>query len=208
MSTVQTERVLVVPTSLFHELGHFQGFSRDIERYLAPLLDSEHASYRPRGEMETDPSFKQLIPYVIFRHTDADGNVSVFRYTRGSGQGEQRLHAKVSIGVGGHISTLDQHQEGAHTYASGMQRELDEEVNIETTYEGNVVGLINDDETEVGKVHLGVVHIFDVAEPRVTSNEDDLLEAGFVPLDELRGLLDRMETWSSICFEALFGAKA
>lgn len=207
MSTVQTERVLVVPTSLFHDLGHFQGFSRDIDRYFAPLLNSEHASYRPRGEMETDPSFKQLIPYVIFRHTDSAGEVSIFHYTRGKGQGEQRLHAKVSIGVGGHISTLDQHQEGANTYASGMQRELDEEVNIDTEYEASTVGLINDDETDVGKVHLGVVHIFDVAEPRVTSNEDDLLEAGFVPINQLRKSLDRMETWSSICFEALFGSE-
>jgi len=205
MSTVQTEHVLVVPTSVFHDLGHFQGFSRDIDHYFSPLLNSEHVSYRPRGEMETDPSFKQLIPYVIFRYTDSDGQVCIFHYTRGKGQGEQRLHAKVSIGVGGHISTLDQHQEGANTYASGMQRELDEEVNIDTQYKASTVGLINDDETDVGKVHLGVVHIFDVAEPRVTSNEDDLLQAGFVPVDELRKSLDRMETWSSICFEALFG---
>ncbi len=204
MSTVQTECVLVVPTSLFHELGHFQGFSPDVERYFSPLLDSKHASYRPRSEMETDPSFKQLIPYVIFRHTDADDNVSVFRYTRGSGQGEERLRAKISIGVGGHISTLDQHQKGAHTYATGMQRELDEEVTISTTYQANVVGLINDDETDVGKVHLGVVHIFDVAEPNVASNEPNLIEVGFVPIEELRQDLDRMETWSSICFKALF----
>ena len=111
MSTVQTERVLVVPTSVFHNLGHFQGFSREVDRYFSPLLDSEHASYQPRGEMETDPSFKQLIPYVIFRYTDSDQVVHIFRYTRGNGQGEERLRAKISIGVGGHISTLDQHQQ-------------------------------------------------------------------------------------------------
>ncbi len=57
--------------------------------------------------MEDDPSFKQLIPYVLFRWTDADGTVHLFEYLRGSGQGERRLHAKRSVGVGGHISSLD-----------------------------------------------------------------------------------------------------
>ncbi len=208
MSAVQTEHVLVVPTTVFHDLGYFQGFSSETERYLEPLLNSGHTSYRARGEMESDPSFKQLIPYVIFRHTDASGNVRVFRYTRGSGQGEQRLHAKVSIGVGGHISTLDRHAEGTHTYATGMQRELDEEVTIATSWEGCIVGLINDDQTDVGKVHLGVVHLFDVAQPLVTSNEEDLLEAGFVGLDELLLVRDRMESWSQICFDTLFGSDA
>ena len=73
MSTVAEEQVLVVPTSEFHALGHFQGFSSDIAKYLPALLDSEQLSYRPRGEMEQDPSYKQLIPYVLFRHIDADG---------------------------------------------------------------------------------------------------------------------------------------
>ncbi|MCA9202393.1 MAG: hypothetical protein KDA59_05090, partial [Planctomycetales bacterium] len=90
MSIVHTEHVLVVPTQLLHDLGYFQGFHDDTDRYLERLLDAANTSYRPRDEMERDPSFKQLIPYVIFRHTDADGRVHVFEYTRGKGQGEQR----------------------------------------------------------------------------------------------------------------------
>lgn len=131
MSLVQTEQVLVVPTELFRELGHFQGFSEDAERYLEELLSPEHTSYRPRGEMEQDPTFKQLIPYVIFRHTDDLGRVSLFQYTRGSGQGEARLHAKRSIGVGGHISSCDGDVEGLNPYEEGMRRELEEEVDIQ-----------------------------------------------------------------------------
>ncbi len=206
MSLVETEQVLVVPTSMFHELGHFQGFSSDIDRYLEELINPEHTSYRPRGEMEDDPSFKQLIPYVIFRHTDESGNVSVFQYTRGKGQGEKRLHAKRSCGIGGHISSDDEQSEGdLNPYQEGMQRELSEEVSINTKYTEKMVGLINDDETEVGKVHLGVVHIFDVESPDVQSREDEIMETGFHPVEELLQELEGFETWSQICLKALFG---
>ena len=165
MTLVHTEQILVVPTELFRRIGYFQGFSADVEKYLDELLNAGHTSYRPRGEMEEDPSFKQLIPYVIFRHVDAAGRTHVFEYTRGKGQGEKRLHSKRSIGIGGHISSDDAAE--INPYQEGMRRELEEEVQIDTPYTERCVGLINDDETEVGRVHLGVVHIFDVAEPAV-----------------------------------------
>ena len=205
MSTVKTEHVLVVPTPHFHELGHFQGFCSETKRYLQPLLSCEQLSYRPRPEMEDDPSFKQLIPYVIFQYIDENEQQFVFSYVRGKGQGEQRLHAKLSIGIGGHISSEDAVAKDDDPYAEGMRRELAEEVKIDTAYDDRCVGLINDDETEVGRVHLGVVHLFTVAEPRVAANEDDIVEARFRSVDELRAELDRMETWSRLCFEALFG---
>ena len=201
MSTVETEQVLVVPTQLFHDIGHFQGFTSDIDRYLSVLLDPANTSYRPRGEMETDPSFKQLIPYVVFRFESEQGP-QLFRYTRGSGQGESRLHAKKSIGIGGHISTLD--DQATSVYDQGMQRELDEETIIETTYDNRCVGMINDDETEVGKVHLGVVHIFDVAEPNVKARETEIIEAGFDSVENILADIDAYETWSQICLKALF----
>ncbi len=205
MSTVHAERVLVVPTEEFHRIGHFQGFSPTVEPYLTGLLDGQHISYRPRGEMEEDPSFKQLIPYVVFEHTDDDGLVSVFQYTRGKGQGEARLRSKMSVGIGGHISTLDHRDDHTETYAEGMRRELDEEVIIETAYTERLAGMINDDETDVGKVHLGVVHVFQVAEPRINPREVDILDSGFLPVTELLQQLDRMESWSSICVQALYG---
>ena len=141
-----------------------------------------------------------MIPYCIFRHTAADGTVSVYQYTRGKGQGESRLHSKRSIGIGGHISTLDTGNDSP--YQQGMQRELEEEVRIETEFSQACIGLINDDETEVGKVHLGVVHIFDVQTQNVKANEDDIIEDGFVPVSELEANLDRFETWSKICIES------
>ena len=118
------EHILVIPTSVFHQVGHFQGFCGEIDRYLEVILNPQHASYRPRPEMEQDPTFKQLIPYCVFRC-----NGEVFYYQRGTAQGEARLHAKRSVGVGGHVSTLD--MDGELTpYLEGMKREIEEEVEI------------------------------------------------------------------------------
>jgi len=199
------EQVLVAPTERFREIGYFQGFCGEVDRYLTKLFDPEHISYRPRDAMEADPSFKQLIPYVVFRHTDASGQASLFQYTRGSGQGEARLHSKRSIGVGGHISSEDASSDNA--YAEGMRRELEEEVAIDTPYTEQCVGLINDDESEVGKVHLGVVHLFDVESPTVSAREDDIADAGFTPVAELLDQIDQFETWSQIVLRALFQAE-
>jgi predicted NUDIX family phosphoesterase len=196
------EHVLVVPTAVFHEIGHFQGFSGDTRRYLDELLRPEHMSYRPRAEMEQDPSFKQLIPYVIFRHTAPSGEVQLFQYTRGKGQGEERLHSKRSIGIGGHISSLDASAQSV--YDEGMRRELAEEVRIETPYRASLAGLINDDLTEVGKVHLGVVHILDVEQTDVFPLEDEIVDAAFRPVGEMLRYRDQFESWSKICLEALF----
>ena len=206
MSDVKTERVMVVPTALFHRLGLFQGFCGEVDRYFDELLSPEHTSYRPRAEVEQDPSFKQLIPYVIFRHTDGDGRQTVFQYTRGTGQGESRLHSKRSVGIGGHISSIDAETNGdGSPYDEGMRRELDEEVAVDTPYTAECVGLINDDQTEVGTVHLGVVYVFDVDEPAVKPRETEIIESGFRPIDEVLADLDGFETWSQICLKALFG---
>jgi predicted NUDIX family phosphoesterase len=205
-NAVAEEQVLVLPTSEFHALGHFQGFSADLETYLPALLDSQHLSYRPRGEMEQDPSFKQLIPYVLFRHIDGNGTPRLFQYKRGGGQGEKRLHAKRSVGIGGHISTLDSNAGTAHdVYREGMRRELNEEVVIEAAGSDQLVGLINDDETSVGRVHLGIVHLYEVDSPSVYPREPDILDAGFQPINELLSELDQFESWSKIVVEALFG---
>jgi len=107
VTDVPAERVLVVPTGLLHRLGYFQGFTADVNRYLEELLSTDHVSFRPRPEVEQDPGFKQLIPYVIFCYRDPQGRQTVFQYTRGTGQGEGRLHRKRSIGIGGHISLVD-----------------------------------------------------------------------------------------------------
>ena len=208
MPDVRTEHVLVVPTELFHRLGYFQGFCGEVDRYLAELLSPRHTSYRPRGEVEVDPGFKQLIPYVIFRHVDGKGRQTVFQYTRGKGMGEGRLHRKHSVGIGGHISAVDaQTGEQGSPYEEGMRRELQEEVQIDTPCVARCVGLINDDQTEVGSVHLGVVYIFDCERPAVRPNEAEIIHSGFRPVEDILADMTGFETWSEICMRALFGRK-
>lgn len=205
MSIVAEERILVVPTSLFHGLGYFQGFSREIDRYWPRIVEGDHVEYRARGEMEADRSFKQFIPYCLFRWIDASGTVHLFEYQRGGGSGEARLRAKHSVGVGGHISSIDAEVGPTHdVYREGMRRELDEEVIIETSYTETVVGLINDDETPVGQVHLGMVHLCDVEQPNVRPREADILEARFSPVADILKRLDQFESWSKIAVQALF----
>lgn len=205
MSEVHTERVLVVPAELFHRLGYFQGFNSQVDRYLPDLFSPQHVSYLPRHEVEQDPGFKQLIPYVIFCYTDLENRLNLFQYTRGSGMGEGRLHSKRSVGIGGHISAIDADPSlNSSPYEEGMRRELAEEVEILTPYTAKCVGLINDDQTEVGRVHLGVVHLFNVETPSVRPRETDLLESGFKPIAQILPDLPSFETWSQICIRALF----
>lgn len=209
MSLVAQEQVLVVPTPVFHAIGHFEGFSTEVDRYLPRLLECGELSYRPRGEMEEDPTFKQLIPYVVFRCKTPEGVTTIFNYQRGGGVGEARLAAKRSVGVGGHISTIDadaatEAAEGPlEVYRRGLERELAEEVRIDSAYVENCVGLINDDATEVGRVHLGVVHVFDLESPEVAPMEDDIQDAGFRPLQEIATELGGYESWSQIAVRAL-----
>jgi len=207
VSEVSSERVLVVPAGLLHRLGHFQGFTSDVDRYVGVLLDPSHTSYRPRHEVENDPAYKQLIPYVLFCHDDESGCKTVFQYTRGMRQDESRLRGKRSVGIGGHISMKDSAPNGiGNAYTEGMYRELAEEVSIQTPYRERCVGLINDDETSVGRVHLGIVHRFEVERPAVLARESEIVDGSFQPLQELLPHLDDFEMWSRICLRALFEA--
>jgi predicted NUDIX family phosphoesterase len=205
MSTdIATEQILVIPTQVFRDAGYFQGFQAEHAGYRDQLLDPAHTSYRARPEMEEDPSFKQLIPYVIFTYCDSAGVLHVFQYSRGKGGGEARLHAKRSIGIGGHISTLDAAESNAAVYEAGMRRALDEEVEHADVRNEKLVGLINDDETPVGRVHLGVVHLIELDKPSVRAREKELTDSGFRPVHDLLNELDQFETWSQIALKALF----
>jgi predicted NUDIX family phosphoesterase len=197
----QTEHVLCVPTELFHRVGYFQGFLARVDEHLAALLDPAVTSFRPRDQVEDDPGFKQLIPYCLFRCAD-----QVFHYRRGKAGGEGRLHAKRSVGIGGHISSTDR-LSADRRYHEAMHREIDEEVFLESGFRDKCVGLINDDETSVGRVHLGIVHIFDLDSAKVRPREESIIETGFCRPQELLRECDQFETWSQICLRHLFGER-
>lgn len=203
MSSTSSERVLVVPASELDRLGRFQGFHADAERYLSALLTPELMAYRPRSEVEDDPSWKQIIPYVVLRAGDA-----VFSYTRGKSQGEARLHRLRSLGVGGHVDEADAEGRcGREAYDTAMRRELDEEVDIRSRGTMKLAGLINDDSTPVGSVHLGVVHIYDLENPLVAPREAGLADSRFVPVADLASAREEFETWSRFCIDELLGSR-
>ena len=191
------EQVLVVPTEVLRKAGLFQGFSARIEHYLPRLLDPAQLSYRPRGQVEDDSSFKQIIPYVILRHQD-----HLFNYVRGKQGSESRLRALRSIGVGGHINPDDRGL-FEDPYRQGMLREVHEEVVLETKYRETCIGLINDDSTPVGQVHLGIVTVFDLDEPKVRKREQVLTRSGFDAIGDLVKVRDEFETWSQFALDAL-----
>lgn len=198
------EQILVIPSDLIESIGPLDGFEVDVDRFLKPILASDRLSYRPRAAMELDPSYKQLIPYVILQwHDPSDRLDKVFTYTRGGGGGESRLHAKRSIGVGGHISSVDAEGDG-DPYTAGMKRELDEEVTIGSPYVEQREGLLYDPSNEVGRVHLGVVHRFRLERPEVSSNEEALAHGEFLTVAQLHEQFERLETWSQLCLKSLF----
>lgn len=201
MRDYQGEEILVIPREVFDSLGAFQGIETDALRYLEAILDPANNFFMDRGEAETDPSFKQIIPYALFHH-----NGRYLHYTRGKSGGESRLHAQGSVGIGGHINPVDERADplGRETYLAGVEREIDEELNIGGGHKNRIVALLNDDSNDVGKVHLGVVHIFDLDSDDVTSAEDSLANLSFQPSEKLKGeLYPTLETWSQFCIDQL-----
>jgi predicted NUDIX family phosphoesterase len=183
----------VIPTAVLHEAGLFHGFTDRVSDYLPRLLDPGHLSFLPRDEAEHDPAYKQLIPYLVLRHQGA-----VFHYRRVAG-GEKRLTARRSIGIGGHVSSDDGDLAGA--YQRGLQRELAEEVELQGGYRQRCIGLINDDRTPVGQVHLGIVHVLDLETAQVRCREESMAGAGFSRPMELRRNIEAFETWSQFLLE-------
>jgi len=193
--------VLVIPESRLSLLGDFSGFRPFHQPDLDALLNPEFMEFRPRSTVEEDPTFKQLIPYAILQ-AEVDGVRKIFQYTRGKGQGEKRLHAKLSIGIGGHISRED--ADSSDLYRSGMMRELTEETIIEAPYEERLVGFIYDDTSAVGRVHLGVVHLLTLQSPAARAREAELVDSGFEAIDMIKSNIDRFEVWSQLCLKNLF----
>lgn len=201
----QDEQVLVVGRKVFEGAGAFNGLALDTQKYLDKLFAPGVPRFMPRPQAEKDPSFKQLIPYVIM--TCGGKYLS---YVRGKRAGETRLVAKRSIGIGGHINPSEDmplfgklSETNLSVYRSAVQREVAEEVSIETKYKDRVVALLNDDSNEVGQVHLGIVHLWTLDEPKVSRKEQMITQMGFMSIPELRDVRDTMETWSQICFAGL-----
>ncbi len=194
------ENVLVVKRGLFDQLGSFHGLNFEPQPYLDAMLARGNNHFLARASAENDPTHKQIIPYALL----ACGG-RVLHYVRGKKAGEQRLVAKGSIGIGGHMNDEDESLFAwdEQAYRAGVEREVNEEVQIETTFVDRIVALLNDDTTEVGRVHLGVVHVFRLAEAKVQKREAMITNLAFLTKAELEERRENLETWSQICVDNL-----
>ena len=192
------ERVLCFERKLLDELGLFQGLSLDVEKYLPVVTSPSRLVYLNRSDAEHDKRYKQLIPYVLLIC-----NGRILRYRRGRGGQETRLHGLYSVGIGGHISDEDH---GLFSndlgYRDGMRRELREEVAIDEGKE-STVAVINDDSTEVGCVHFGVVHVMHVPNETIVGRRSGIVGPEFIPITEAVKDPPGYESWSRFCLERL-----
>ena len=188
---MSAERVLVVPRALVPDQAAWYGLRR---AGLAELLAvvKTNGRFEPRAEMERDPEYKQIIPYLVLRD---DERYFLMQRTRAGG--DARLFERWSIGVGGHLNPGDADLQG------GLAREWREELVADFQPDFDPVALLNDETTEVGAVHLGVVCLADAAGRAVRVRETDKLIGSFVPPVEVAAVADHLETWSQLVFEAL-----
>lgn len=199
----QEEQILVIERKVLEEAGMFEGLAFDVERYLAKIFVPGVPRFMARSKAEVDPSYKQIIPYVIM-----GCNGRYLSYVRGTRAGEARLVGNRSIGIGGHINPADDEvplfdTDFRQMYKTAVEREVAEEVSVETGHSDRIVALLNDESNEVGSVHLGVVHYWVLDEPKVSKREQMITQMGFMTEEELQKVRDTMETWSGLCLNGL-----
>ncbi len=185
------EQVLVVPRSSLPELDGWHGIrTAGLER-IAAVVGAE-ARPHPRSLAEVDPSLKQIIPYLVLR----DGP-RYFLMERTRAGGDPRLHDRWSIGIGGHLEAGDGDIDG------GLRREWVEELDADVIPSWRAIGVLNDDTTAVGAVHLGIVFVADIGRGTVRVRETDKLIGRFADASTVRAGYDRLETWSALAFDHL-----
>lgn len=180
--------------------GAWHGFvSDDLERHQAVIR--ERHFFKPRSEVEDDPTFQQIIPYVVFRHGD-----HYFLTHRLRASSEKRLRKQYSLGVGGHINPGD--LGAGDPILDGLKREWQEEVNYDGRFEARLIGFLNDDSSPVSKVHLGVVFVVEGDTPNISIRETDKLAGELLTLEEMRIYYLGMESWSQMVYDRLAEGEA
>ncbi|HET9780742.1 MAG TPA: NUDIX hydrolase [Candidatus Dormibacteraeota bacterium] len=192
---VATEQVLVVRREDIFPDGAWHGFvTDDLDRYQKVIRDRH--LFMPRAEVEEDPNFQQIIPYVVFRHKDR-----YFLTHRLRASSEKRLRKQFSLGIGGHINPAD--LQSGDPVLDGLKREWEEEVVYDGHFDAKLIGLLNDESAPVSKVHLGVVFLLDGDTPNIAIRETKKLGGELLTLEEMRAFYLQMESWSQIVYDRL-----
>lgn len=199
MSVGENELILVFKTELLNRLGNFQGVNPEYERYTKSIIDDKLYFFLQRKEVETNSNYKQLIPYIIITFQN-----KILYYVRGKGVGEERLKSLGSIGIGGHInyySDFSLFKTDREAYFSAVKREAFEEIEINSDFDSEIIGVLNDDSNLVGKVHFGVIHHWKLDKSEVYKKEKEITKISFKTIDEIRKKFNTLEQWSKLCFQ-------
>lgn len=192
----KNEKVLVFPSIVLDNLLRFQGLEFNVNKYLSEIESC--FEFIERRKIEYNFNYKQVINYIILFCKD-----KIFSYRRGLIEADKRVSFNLSIGIGGHIAKENNENLNKSIFSTGMESELNEEVDITTEFKTKLVALINDDSDDVGKVHFGIIYLIDLKTQSIKAKEDIIEEPNFVTLEELKKNLNQYESWSRICIDNL-----
>ncbi len=185
---------MVVPAKRLFSEKYLQGFGEaslfEIDEFV-----SKYGMFMLRSLAESDPNYKQIIPYIIFKHQQ-----KLFLFKRLEKSGERRLQNMYSIGVGGHINPIDGNEKTENILTISLRRELREELHYTAKVNPRIIGYINDDANDVGRVHFGVVYLIEGSSPNVHARETDKIDGKLVDFNDLATYEPLMETWSKIVY--------
>ena len=189
------EQILVVKYDIIFKDGKWQGLKIDNLDYYIDLIKNNY-EFRRRGDMENDPSFQQIIPYILFSCGD-----KFFAYKYIKNAGEQRLiNNDYQLGVGGHINKEDIN-DNTDVLEAGTTREWQEEVDFKGNFlEKKLVGIINDESRPVEQVHLGLVYHFIGDSPDIQIKETDKMEGKLFYKNEFSENMVNHSPWMQIVY--------
>jgi predicted NUDIX family phosphoesterase len=190
---------LVVRTEqlLRQEALAFQGFRPGNPTLLQDTI-ARYGFFTPRPQAEGDSSLKQVILYLVLRYRRL-----LFLYQRLNATTENRLMHKYSIGLGGHINPVDRCPISQRLLGINLLRELTEEVRLAGRFSYRVIGAVNDDQSEVGRYHIGIVFLISSASPEVAIRETEKLSGSMAPIDRVLACRPSLETWSGIILDGV-----
>lgn len=212
----QAESVLCIPSHVLDSVGRFQGYCNNFDT-IRDILDPSNSTYsfRPRSEVEQDPSFKQIITYTVIQFGSIKKDALYFSYTRGKSGGEDRIKKKLSLGIGGHVSeSILSHPIAfvpykSNTWITRFKAEAKREIDEEVSYKSSnpliyLAGMINDDSDPVGQVHLGLVYVFLCNDPYVKPKESSISDGSMITANQVRQNRELYESWSRIVIDSMY----
>ena len=189
------EQILVVKSDIIFKDGRWQGLKTDNLDYYIDLI-KKNCEFKRRGDMENDPSYQQIIPYIVFNYQD-----KYFLYHYLAKAGEDRLKSDYAIGIGGHINS-DDVKGNEDLLETGRDREWNEEVEYkDELIEKKLIGLIADNGRPVESAHLGIAYIYKGTTPNISVKETDKIAGELMSLEDTAREASNTKGWAPIIYK-------